>query len=54
MENESQKYIQQELTFSEMLGLLNNTFKPTWSRNSQEVYNAQAVPIRVWNRNLGL
>jgi len=39
MENEREKYIQQELAkFDEILGILINIFKPTWSRNFQEVY----------------
>ena len=53
MENESEKYIQQELAkFDEILGILNNTFKPTWSRNLQEVYNALTLPILVYGSEI--
>ena len=49
MENESENYIQRELAeFDEILGILNDTLKPTYSTNSQEVYNVQAVPILVY------
>ena len=47
------KYIEQELTkFDEILGILNNTFKPTWSRIFQEVYSALAVPILVYGSEI--
>ena len=53
MENESEKYIQLELAkFDEILGILNNTFKPTWSRNFQEAYNALTDPIFVYGREI--
>jgi len=52
MENESEKYIQQELAKFDEIRILNNTFKPTWSRNLQEVYNALTVPILVYGNEI--